>query len=109
MAVRRNNVSPLQNDDVYTDEQWNQDIQEISKTIQVVGTISNEIGHEIRKQNEILNQLSVQYQHGISAIQSLNKKLKKIFGMTNFSPMTMMFFFTIAVILFLWVYWKIKA
>ena len=100
--------NPIGNED-YTEDEWNKDIKDLHQTIKTVGYISEEMGNEIRKQNELLDRHTIQYQRGVSALQDLNEKLKKIFGMTNYSPMTLMFFFTIGVIVFLWIYWKISA
>ena len=101
--------NPIGNSEFYTEDQWNQDIKDLHQTIQAVGYISDEMGNEIRKQNELLDRLTLQYQEGVNALQRLNEKLKKIFGMSNYSPMTLMFFFTIGVIIFLWFYWKFMA
>ena len=87
----------------------NNEVEEMLSTVNVIGQVSKAIGEEIDAQNRFIAEMGNRYQQGLDAIQNLLGGMKRVFASSGMSPMTMTMLFVIAVILFLWIYWKIYA
>lgn len=97
----------LNEDDIDSLTSYNDRVNQLRSSVKTLHMVSDEIGKEIDKQNRILDSLADGILKGQNVINKLLMGVDNLFKNTEFSPMTMTFLFTIFVIIFLWIYYKL--
>jgi hypothetical protein len=71
--------------------------------------VSDAIHEELEAHNALLAGLSDRYSAGMDALGKLLDRMKELYISTGWSPMMLTMVFAAALVLFLWLYWKIKG
>jgi hypothetical protein len=104
MTSRRGEEAPLSSHD-----QINHQVDELHHTVQNMRRVSEAIHEELEAHNDLLSGLSDRYNSGMDALSNLLAQMKALYISTGWSPLMLTMFFCAAVVVFLWLYWKIKA
>lgn len=105
MTRRRPQASPGITDQF----DMNNEVENMMETVKVIGEVSKAIGEEIDAQNRFIAEMNQRYEQGLNALSNLLDGMKRLAVSSGVSPMTMTMLFVLAVILFLWLYWKFNA
>ena len=105
MTRRRPQASPGITDQF----DMNNEVENMMETVKVIGEVSKAIGEEIDAQNRFIADMKQRYEKGLNALSNLLDGMKRLAVSSGVSPMTMTMLFVLAVILFLWLYWKFNA
>ena len=105
MTRRRPQASPGITDQF----DMNNEVENMMETVKVIGEVSKAIGEEIDAQNRFIADMNQRYEQGLNALSNLLDGMKRLAVSSGVSPMTMTMLFVLAVILFLWLYWKFNA
>lgn len=105
MTRRRPQASPGITDQF----DMNNEVENMMETVKVIGEVSKAIGDEIDAQNRFIAEMNQRYEQGLNALSNLLDGMKRLAVSSGVSPMTMTMLFVLAVILFLWLYWKFNA
>lgn len=87
----------------------NDDVEEILSEVKILDQVSKAIGKELEEQNKLAAQMNGNYQAALNVVQNLMGNIRKLAGAAGISPMTLTLLFVIGVVIFLWIYWKIRA
>jgi hypothetical protein len=105
MSSRRRDDAPL----LSSREQFDLQVEELHNTVKSMRQVSDAIHDELEAHNALLSGLSDRYSAGMEAVGRLLVAMKELYISTGWSPMMMAMVFCAALVLFLWLYWKIKA
>lgn len=91
------------------DYEYEDNVSQLRETVSNMRIVSDQIHEELVRQNDFISKMNDGFHKGTAMLERLNMQMKRLYKSSGLSPMTLMFIFTVCLILFLWIYWKIKA
>jgi hypothetical protein len=88
-------------------DQTDWEVEELHTSVKALGQVSRAIRAELDAHNQLLEGMADRYHQSMSAVGNLLVGLKGLVDSTGLSPMTLTVLFAAALMVFLWLYWKI--
>jgi hypothetical protein len=105
MSSRRGDDAPL----LSSHDQFDLQVEELHRTVKSMKRVSDAIHEELESHNALLSGLSDRYSAGMDALAKLLENMKELYISTGWSPVMLAMVFCAGVVVFLWLYWKVRA